>query len=100
MTYANSADPDQTAPVRSGSTLIATPLNILGKPLHKNRSNFGEVDVAPAPSLPPHQSPHLPPADMGENMCRVSSFKKFGFKLYEKLQSQGTLCLYTSGVSK
>ena len=37
----------------------------------KNRSNFGEVDVAPAPSLLP-PSPHLPPADLGENMCRVS----------------------------
>ena len=30
-------------------------------------------------------------ADMGEN---VQSFKKTGLKLYEKLQSQGTLRLY------
>ena len=28
----------------------------------------------------------------GENMCKVS--KKTGLKLYEKLQSQGTHCLY------
>ena len=39
----------------------------------KNRSNFGEVDVAPVPCLSPRPtSPHLPPADLGENMCRVS----------------------------
>ena len=33
-------------------------------------------------------------ADPGEN---VQSFKKTSLKLYEKLQSQGTLCLYIWG---
>ena len=44
MTYANSADPDQTAyegAVWSGSTLFAIPLSILTKQLHK-RQNVGQ----------------------------------------------------------
>ena len=40
MTYANSADPDQTPPegaVRSGSTLFAVPLSILGNNCIKSK---------------------------------------------------------------
>ena len=37
----------------------------------ENRSNFDEVNVAPAPSLPAPPL-HLPPAVLGENMCEVS----------------------------
>ena len=57
--------------------------------LQKNRSNFGEVDVAPAPQLPP--------ADLVENMCKVSKRPALN---YMRLQSQGTHCLFTSEVSK